>query len=73
MLADPASIWVALLMTTGNHCEAHRSPLSYILSCLLSRGKKGQCGGWASEAIVFLCQLFVVVAIGLLLALYMLE
>lgn len=35
--------------------------------------KRGHCGGWASEAIVFLCQLVGVVAIGLLLALYMLE
>jgi len=73
VLADAASMWEVLLMPTCNPSEAqHSSPEPHSALFTVKR-KRGQCGGWASEAIVFLCQLFVVVAIGLLLALYMLE
>lgn len=72
VLADAATIWEALLMATDFPCETWRSPEPHSALFTVMR-KRGQSGGWASEAIVFLCQLFGFVAIGLRLPLYMLE
>ena len=73
MLTDAIGIWEALLMTTCNPRGARRPSPEPHSAVFTVKRKPGQHGGGASRAIVFLCQLFAVVAIGLLLALYMLE
>lgn len=71
-LPNLATTWVTI--TKDNLQPWWDSPLSRETDSALFTLKRnrGQCGGWATETIVFLCELFVIAAIGPPLVLYVL-